>query len=555
MSVRFFVFLFLLALPLLLQNCAQVAQPPGGKKDTLAPTLVSSVPKLRQLNYSGKIVELEFDEYIRTENIQQKITITPQDSNTYLVKALPTGVRLTFAKPFLPNTTYTIDFADGIKDITENNIAKDAKVVFSTGNSIDSLYLTGRVIDDETRQPILGFVVGLFAPTDTLPINRKRPQYFDRTDSTGLFRIENVKAGRYKVYGFDDKDLNLVNNTPGERVAFRDSVLTLDRVYSDIDLVAFRGYGKPRVSRRERTDETLGLELSSGIAGYTLRTTRPGAGTATAAGSATTTTGDSLISFLETPKLIRIFRPANRAAGDTINVTITAQDSVGNSTDLRERVYFSPLKSRVRDRKPLNVQVLPTTSAPIDNILDFTLTFNKPILRYSLDQIGLGADTTQSAALKPAEVSWSNNFSTLRIQRATKLTDSLFLLLPKGSFISVQGDTLARYLARYTIAPDDSYGLIAGRVNRPDSRFIVELLDETYKVVRSAYGTPTYSFARLRPGKYRVRLIIDSNGNRRRDVGNVQKGIQPEAIIYYPGTEEGGLIRLKQNFELTDIDL
>ena len=93
------------------------------------------MPTARQLNYNGKTVELEFDEYVNSENLQQKITITPQDSNTFVVKSLPLGIRLNFDKPFLPNTTYTIDFADGIKDITERNIAKNTKIVFSTGSS------------------------------------------------------------------------------------------------------------------------------------------------------------------------------------------------------------------------------------------------------------------------------------------------------------------------------------------------------------------------------------------------------------------------------------
>ena len=549
MTFRYFALAFLVSLPILLQNCAQVAQPPGGKKDTLAPRLVSSVPKMRQLNYAGKIVVLEFDEYVSSENLQQKITITPQDSNTFIVKSLPQGVRLNFDKPLQPNTTYTIDFADGIKDITERNIAKDSKVVFSTGPTLDSLYLTGTIVDDESRLPLLGFVVGLFAATDTLPINRKRPQYFARTDSNGNYRIENVKAGPFRVYGFDDKDLNLVNNTAGERVAFRDSVLNFTRNYTDINAVAFRGYGKPRITRRERTDETLGLELSSGVLAYRLRFIKP---------------GDTLVSFLETPKMIRLYRPANRAAGDTINVTIAAEDSVGTVTELKERIYFSPLKTRTKNRTPLTVQITPAPGEPIDNNLDFTLTFNKPILRYSTDLINIGPDSTKPFLLTPAELTWSNNFSRLIIKRATKrsgqsdgsasMSDSVLFRLRKGAFVSVQGDTLARYLTKYTIADEDSYGLIAGRVNRPDAKFIVELLDREYKVIRTAYGTPNYSFGRLRPGQYRVRLILDANGNRRRDIGNVQKGLQPETIIYHPGAEEGGLIPLKQNFELTDID-
>jgi hypothetical protein len=619
MTLRHFIVFFLLSLPILLQNCAQVAQPPGGKKDTLSPKLVSSMPTARQLNYTGKTVELEFDEYVNVENIQQKVTVTPQDSNTFVVKALPKGLRLNFNRPLQPNTTYTINFSDGIKDITERNIAKDAKIVFSTGPVIDSLYLGGTVLDDESRLPILNFVIGLFAPTDTLPINRKRPAYYARTDSNGVYRIENVKAGQYKVYGFDDKDLNLVNNTPGERVAFRDSLVNLNRNYTDINMVAFRGSSKPRISRRERTDETLGLELSSGIASYKLRfgkmvsttvvsssaastsaastsaastsaastsaASTSAASTSAASTSAASTTGistsavsstatsatavptsmtfvpstDTLVSFLESPKMIRLFRPANRAANDTINLIIMAQDSVGNITELRERIYFSPIKSRAKDRKPLTVQVAPPASEPIDNNLDFTIKFSKPILRFSTELIVIGPDSTKPFKFTPEELAWSNSFSQLVIKRKTNLKDTLLFRLLKGAVISVQGDTLARYNGRYKIADEDSYGLIAGRINPAtvggaNKNFIVELLDDKYTVIRSSYGTTNYSFPRLKPGRYRVRLIIDANGNRRRDIGNVQKGIQPETIIYHPGAEEGGIIPLKQNFELTDID-
>ncbi|WP_018619432.1 Ig-like domain-containing domain [Spirosoma luteum] len=580
MPLRHFIVVLFLAFPIFLQNCAQVAQPPGGKKDTIAPKVVGSMPSFRQLNYQGRTVELEFDEYVNSENLQQKITITPQDSNTYVVKTLPLGIRLNFAKPFLPNTTYTIDFADGIKDITERNIAKNTKVVFSTGPFIDSLALAGNVVDDESRRPLLGFVVGLFASTDTLPINRKRPQYFARTDSNGNYRIENVKAGLYKVYGFDDKDLNLVNNTPGERVAFRDSVLNLNKNYTDVNMVAFRGYGKPRISRRERTDETLGLELSSGIADYKIRfgkmiSTTAVSTTATSTSAVSTSatpvtstsfsaSGDSLVSFLETPRLIRLYRPADRAANDTINVVIMAEDSVGNLTELRERIYFSPLKTKAKDRTPLTVQITPPASELIDRNLDFTLVFNKPVFQFKTEQLIIGPDSTKPLKLTAENLTWSNNNSRLVIKKGptrndVPLRDTLLFRIPKGTFISVQGDTLGRYSARYLIAEDDSYGLIAGNVSlatvgTAGNKFIVELLDEKYTVVRTAYGETNYSFGRLRPGLYRVRLIIDSNGNRKRDIGNVQKGIQPERIIYAPGTEEDGTIRVKQNFELTDID-
>lgn len=548
MNYKLITILLLLSLPILLNRCAQVAQPPGGKKDSLAPVLLKSIPANRELNYKGKTIELEFDEYINAENLVQKVLITPQDSNTFVPKILPMGIRLTFNKPFKPNTTYTITFADAIRDITERNVAKNPKLVFSTGSTIDSLRISGTVIDADSRLPILGMVVGLFGPNDTLPVQRKRPQYFARTDSNGYYLLENVKSDQYKVFAFEDKDLNLVNNQPGERVAFRDSLLNLTRNYEEVNLVAFKGYTKPRISRRERTDETVGLEFSSGIANYSIRFIK------SATDSTAITTGDTLVSFLERPTMIRLFKQPGKAPGDTVHVIITTEDSTGNQNAFKERIYFSPLKSRAKDKQTVAVSIDPKPGDEIDNNIDFTLAFSKPIRSFDPSLLLIyRTDSTKALPLTSQQLSWSNGSARLRIARQTTIRDTLTMLLRKGAFISVQNDTLARQRHRFRILEAEDYGLIAGTINRPDRNYIIELTDENYKVIRSAYGTPTYSFPRLKPGRYRVRLIIDRNKNRRRDRGNIQRLEQPEEVIYHPGMQKG-IITLKRDFELTDID-
>lgn len=546
------VFLFLFSLPILLQNCAQVASPPGGKKDTLAPKLVESVPKNRQLNYQGKTIELTFNEYITAENLQQKLLITPQDTNPYTVRLVPQGLKLVFNQNFKPNTTYTISFADAIRDATERNVAENPKLVFSTGSTIDSLRIGGKILDADTKLPIFNMVVGLFGPNDTLPIQRKRPQYFARTDTNGIYLIENIKAGLYKPYAFEDKDLNLVNNQPGERVGFRDTIVNLTRNYDDIDIIGFRGTVKPRVTRRERTDETMGIELSSGIASYRLKPQPPT--------SASVTPADTVVSFLERPNLIRVYKPTGRAAGDTISVVITTLDSTGNITELKERIYFSPLKSRARDKTPLTFDVDPKSGEQIDNNQGFTLTFNKPVKTLDRARFRLfRSDSTKALPATATSFSFSNGNARLTITARTNLSDTLNLLFQRGAFISIQNDTAARARIQYRVLNPDDYGLIAGTVNRPPDltrpgeKFVIELTDENYKVLRSVANTPSYSFPRLKPGRYRVRLIVDRNGNGRRDAGNIQKLIQPEEIIYHPGVQKG-VILLKANFELTDID-
>ena len=540
------VFLFLLSLPVLLQNCAQVASPPGGKKDTLAPKLVESTPKNRQLNFQGKTIELLFDEYVAAENLQQKLLITPQDTNPYTVRLLPQGLRLIFNENFKPNTTYTISFADAIRDVTERNIAENPKLVFSTGPTIDSLRIGGTILDADSKLPVFNMVVGLFGPNDTLPVQRKRPQYFARTDTNGVYLIENVKAGVYKPYAFQDADLNLVNNQPGERVGFRDTLVNLTRNYDDIDFIGFRGTVKPRIARRERADETMGLELSSGIASYRLKPQPPT--------SASLTPADTVVSFLERPNFIRIYKPTGRAAADTIAVALTAIDSAGNITDLKERLYFSPLKSRTRDKTALVFDIDPKSGDQIDNNQVFTLIFNKSVKTFDPARFRLfKSDSTKALPATVTSFSFSNGNARLTIMARTNLTDTLNLLFQRGAFISIQNDTAARVRVQYRVLNPDDYGLIAGTVNRPNEKFVVELTDENYKVLRSVANTASYSFPRLKPGRYRVRLIVDRNGNGRRDAGNIQKLIQPEDLIYHPGITKG-IVPLKANFELTDID-
>ena len=540
------VFLFLLSLPVLLQNCAQVASPPGGKKDTLAPKLVESTPKNRQLNFQGKTIELLFDEYVAAENLQQKLLVTPQDTNPYTVRLLPQGLRLIFNENFKPNTTYTISFADAIRDVTERNIAENPKLVFSTGPTIDSLRIGGTILDADSKLPVFNMVVGLFGPNDTLPVQRKRPQYFARTDTNGVYLIENVKAGVYKPYAFQDADLNLVNNQPGERVGFRDTLVNLTRNYDDIDFIGFRGTVKPRIARRERTDETMGLELSSGIASYRLKPQPPT--------SASLTPADTVVSFLERPNFIRIYKPTGRAAADTIAVALTAIDSAGNITDLKERLYFSPLKSRTRDKTALVFDIDPKSGDQIDNNQVFTLIFNKSVKTFDPARFRLfKSDSTKALPATVTSFSFSNGNARLTIMARTNLTDTLNLLFQRGAFISIQNDTAARVRVQYRVLNPDDYGLIAGTVNRPNEKFVVELTDENYKVLRSVANTASYSFPRLKPGRYRVRLIVDRNGNGRRDAGNIQKLIQPEDLIYHPGITKG-IVPLKANFELTDID-
>src|SRR5687768_4706212 len=121
---------------ILFGKCAQQVSPTGGKKDSLAPNLVESVPLNKTLNFKGKKIELFFDEYVVVDNINQKLIITPEADNPYSYKQNGMSVALTFKNQFQDSTTYTLSFGDAIKDFAEKNPAKNLKLVFSTGSSL-----------------------------------------------------------------------------------------------------------------------------------------------------------------------------------------------------------------------------------------------------------------------------------------------------------------------------------------------------------------------------------------------------------------------------------
>ena len=122
----------------LLQSCAQMATPPGGKKDTLAPKVIQSIPLNKSKNFRGKKLDLTFDEYVTVKNLNQELLITP-NVGTYDTRIRPTGLSILLDSTLKPNTTYTFNFRNAIEDVSERNVGKNIKLVFSTSDQIDSL--------------------------------------------------------------------------------------------------------------------------------------------------------------------------------------------------------------------------------------------------------------------------------------------------------------------------------------------------------------------------------------------------------------------------------
>ena len=191
---------FLYLLLVFLSSCAVQVAPTGGDKDTKPPEMTGSEPKMFQTNFSGHEVVLDFNEYVQVKDASNSLIVSPLLKQQPIVKIRSKSVIVSFeGDTLLPNTTYTMNFGSALVDVNEGNAKEDFQFVFSTGDHIDSLQITGKVINAKDLKADGGFIVMLYHEnTDSLPF-LSRPDYFCKTAKDGSFRVRNISPGRYKI--------------------------------------------------------------------------------------------------------------------------------------------------------------------------------------------------------------------------------------------------------------------------------------------------------------------------------------------------------------------
>ena len=533
LSRLFFYVLCLAILPIILNNCAQVAQPPGGKKDTLAPKLVESIPKSRQKNFKGKSIELFFNEYIQAENLNQKTIITPGTGNTFTFKLRPTSLLLTFNEPFKDSTTYTISFTDAVRDASERNPASNLKLVFSTGPELDSLRVSGKVTDINSGTTVTDALVGLYAVKDTMDATRQKPIYYSKTDTSGNFSIENVKENTYELMAIRDGNSNFTFNPQTEKIGFVKDKIVLKQNIDNIVITVFgQNNALVRVTGSTGRYDSYTLPLDKGILSYSVAFRQP---------------SDSVPSILTSPNQIKFFRP--KATLDTIPVVITTTDSIGTKTILKQRLSFR-VKNR-RDRSEVfSYTPDPQPADAVEPKFVWKVKFSKPVDRIDLDSIRINIDSIRTEPFRPESLTWSNGHSEFSYPFDTKARRFVKIKLGRTAFTSVLGDSITATTYTYSIINPEDYGLIAGSVVTKETSFFLELLTEQGQVVKRSDNQPNYIFRNIKPGKYRLRLIIDQNRNGRWDTGNYQEKRPPEPIVYLPTP-----LVIRQNFESEGINI
>jgi len=545
---------------LMFPRCAKVVSPTGGPKDTIPPVLVNSNPKLNATGFSGQKIVLEFDEFIQLKELQQKLLVSPPLKSKPQPKQKGKKLELELTDTLKPNTTYTFYFSDAVRDNNEGNPIKNFIFSFSTGQTIDTLTLSGRVLNAITNEPVENALVMLYDSfTDTLPYTTL-PNHIAKTDKDGKYTLVNLKPIKYKLVVVDDKNGNYLYNQGSESIGFISyEVNPSDKNPKSISIRLFReelpnqivtGYDRP-----ERNILSLGFSRKP-VGGFSLKpvdrlklknwyVVEPD------------NNGDTLKLWIVNDEI------ANR---DTLMAILEYQktDSLYRlkpQTDTLRFLYYKEevQQSKSKGKKDEAVQVKKgftvSTSLPSDRMVipnvPFELTLPIPIRKADNTKISI-FNTTDSIADEQIKLKVDSlNPRIFRFEKEWKPNTSYKLTILPGTFEDYTGQTNDTLMLEMIGADPEKYGTLRINLTGVSKSAVVELLSEKGIPVdaRTIQGNGIVEFSFVKPGKYRLRFIDDSNSNGKWDSGSYMKRIQPERVIYFTDEKTKGVINIRANWD------
>lgn len=560
---RFFLFLFTISIfSYLVLSCANVTPPTGGPRDTIAPIRILTIPLDKSINYKDNTVYMEYDERIKTDKIKEQLIITPLLESEYEYILKKNTIKLIFEEPFQDSTTYTLNFRESIQDITEGNPTLDNKFTFSSGSFIDSMSIQGYVKKLLTYDTLENIIVGLYQAEDTITIYNGPPYYFTELNEEGSYLIENIKNGKYLVYAFLDENKNLELESDTELYGFLKDTLLLDTgLYTrnidliNLDLTDFK------MMTAIASGQYFDINLNKYILDYSI-----------------TPINNEHTFYTNRAKENKSIRFYNNFEDiDSLQISFSAIDSIGSQIKDTVFVKFSPSR---RKKDAFIITINPENNAAVETNLDINIEFSKPILSTNNDSVFIQFDTTRIVTIPDSIYNWNNkrdklNFSvqidkaqadtilvlrqrlekalqdsisqakedtpqvkqqasTSKKNKVPKLNRGLQLYFGHGSFYSADMDTSKSFGYNYKFLAPEEYGIQEINVSTEYQSFILQLTTEKFKVEREIRNETNIVLHNIKPGKYKVRVLIDANNDGNWSPGNMLKQIEPEPVYIYP---------------------
>lgn len=262
-----------------ISGCASIQRPQGGPRDKTPPKLLEALPKNLTRNFSANKIELTFDEYFKLTNQFQEISIIPESDKLPEIKVRKKTLSITFVDSLQKNTTYVVNFGKAITDVNENNVLTNFTYVFSTGNKIDSLSISGTVTNNLNQQKEKDATVFIFPVTQDTLFGKKKPPIYTTSDSSGNFKLGNLKEGKYRIYAIKEESPNKIFDSDKELIAFLKDSINLTRDTANVHLSLFQQQPKAIkiIDRRIDADGKLFFTFNKGIDSPAIKIIEPAA--------------------------------------------------------------------------------------------------------------------------------------------------------------------------------------------------------------------------------------------------------------------------------------
>lgn len=575
--------LFVVAAALLLAACASIGRPEGGPRDMTPPVMVSSTPAPGSVNVSNGRIDIIFDENITLDDPMNKIVVSPPQKKQAQISSNGRRVRITLRDTLRDSTTYTVDLADAVRDLNEGNILDGLAIDFSTGPSIDTLMISGIVVEGRTLEPAQGMIVGVYSTPvadtalTTLPMDR-----ITKTNALGRFTIRNLKPGSYRVFAINDLnhdfhwdrsediaflDRDISPSTMAVEVtdtftdaAGNDSLVTRPATRflpDDILLTWFNENYKPLyLVKHERPDaRRLTLEMSThsdSLPQLTLlNTVRAGARLDREAVLQSSPGLDSLTYWLRDTTLI---------GSDTLKIAARYlhTDTLDNITFTTDTLTFAlrqPKKKKKRDEETDSVPKLEFVNIGISSRqpqdLNMPLLFETSTPTASIDSAGFRIEELVDSVWMPVAAKIPSPPDSLQPMRLlTEMTwkpkTKYRVTIDSLAVTDIYGNHNRPFVQEVSTHAIEDYAALFFNIGDlgPDSA-IVELLSSDKPVRLEPVRNGVATFEYVTPGAYYARLFIDRNHNGRWDTGCVADTLQPEDVFYFSKK-----LNLKKNWDV-----
>lgn len=569
-------------------RCASTAAPLGGPKDSLPPLVVRMVPEDMTTDFTGRRIFIEFDEYVQIKNLQKEFYVSPSLKRTPTVTVRGRGIQIDInpLDTLAENTTYAFNFGSSIVDNNEGNPLNGLRYVMSTGPEVDSLIMSGYVVDAFTKDSVpKAFMFFYEAWRDSVPeydslLFKAKPDVIGRTETNGIFFTQNLKPVPYRVYAVDDKNGNKTYEPGDDMVAFLDSVFDPSQMEGfsiRYDTALKYMVADPQLYFRAFTDETFSrqylseasrplqhkmvilfgapypeienikfdsIDMSNVVVEY-LRPER-----------------DSIALWFNVPSVQlpdTIKGEITFMRHDSLNVLqratvpikggwklIESNDQRREREKLEKEIQKKIEQGEVPPRLPNPFRYNVAAANPLNPENNITITFDYPLVgidsaRISLVRIGEG-----DAMYKvPATIRQDTANIRKWTIKAPWIAGSQYKLeIPDSVFIDVAGQANDTLRSQFTVMDPEKFGKIIVNVKgkTDSSKYVLQLTDKRNALLQEIKDatTGTYNFLYIAPGDVRLRVVEDVNGNGKWDKGNLVERRQPERVEIYTDTDNGG---------------